>query len=511
MGKSETFQDLSLMPPAEGQELGRWLYNELRAAILDGRLKPGSRMPSTRGLSKQYALARGTVAAAFDNLKNEGYIEATVGAGTFVSARIPDESVPAHGVPAGLIVEPSKADLALRGRSMVGGVRLLPASHSVGRAFRSYEPAIDLFPVALWSRVAGRVLRHAPRSLYGQGDARGYLPLRKAIAEYIGPARGVRCDADRILVTSGTQQGLDLVARMLLDPGDSVWMEDPGYPGALFAFRAAGARIVPVPVDQDGLRVQEAATQQPAARLAYVTPANQFPLGVTMSLPRRRQLLDWAAARNAWIIEDEYDAEYRYSGPPVPSLQSLDRSGCVIYVGTFTKMLFNSLRLGFVVLPERIVEPFAAARTLLDRHPPTLEQAILADFILEGHFGHHVRRMRQIYARRNSALYHASRDGLAGMLKVMPANSGMRTLGWIATGQRDIEAANRARSLGLEVAALSEFTLRHAHPDALILGFAGCSTEELKRGAAVLARALDAFQEEAPDCSGGRALSAITE
>ena len=491
MSKSETFQDLSLMPPAAGQEVGRWLYSELRAAILDGRLKPGSRMPSTRSLSKQYALARGTVSAAFDHLKSEGYIETVVGAGTFVAARIPDEGIEAQSRAADSAVPPSKAGLASRGRAAVEGVRLLPASHSLGVAFRSYEPAIDLFPVSLWSRVAGRVLRNAPRSLYGQGDARGYLPLRRAIAEYIGAARGVRCNADQILVTSGTQQGLDLVARLLLDAGDAVWMEDPGYPGALFAFRGAGAKVVPVPVDGYGLVVEEGRKLRPDARMAYVTPASQFPLSVTMSPRRRRELLDWAAERNAWIIEDEYDAEYRYSGPPVPSLQSLDRSGCVIYMGTFTKMLFNSLRLGFVVLPERIVEAFAAGRSFLDRHPPTLEQAILADFILEGHFGHHVRRMRQIYARRSVALCEASR-GLAGRLDVAQAVSGMRTLGWVRTREMDRELAGRARSLGLEVAALSDFTLRHSHPSALILGFAGCSTTELKRGVEVLAEVMAA-------------------
>lgn len=495
VGKAETFQDLSLALPAEGQELGRWLYTELRAAILDGRLKPGSRMPSTRGLAKQYALARGTVASAFEQLKNEGYVETTVGAGTFVSVRLPEESVPMGNGQTDVAVAPSLAGLSLRGQSAVDGVRLLPASHSVGRAFRSYEPAIDLFPVALWSRVAGRVLRNAPRSLYGQGDARGYLPLRRAIAEYVGPARGVRCNADQIIITSGTQQALDLVARLLLDPGDSVWLEDPCYPGALFAFRAAGANVVPVRVDREGLVVEDARRQHAGARLAYVTPANQFPLGVTMSPRRRDELLAWAAGQNAWIIEDEYDAEYRYSGPPLPSLQSLDRSGCVIYVGTFTKMLFNALRLGFIVLPERVVEPFAAARSFLDRHPPTLEQAILADFILEGHFGHHVRRMRQIYARRSHALSEAAHS-LAGRLDVVQPASGMRTLGWVRTGQTDAAVAGRARALGLEVAALSEFTLRHSHPGALILGFAGCSSAELKRGVEVLESTLEVFPEE---------------
>jgi GntR family transcriptional regulator/MocR family aminotransferase len=303
------------------------------------------------------------------------------------------------------------------------------------------------------------------------------------------------------VVTSGAQQGLDLVARLLLDTGDAVWMEDPGYPGALFAFRAAGAKLVPVPVDREGLIVKEASRQHADARLAYVTPANQFPLGVTMSPRRRAELLDWAAGRNAWIVEDEYDAEYRYSGPPVPSLQSLDRSGCVIYLGTFTKMLFNSLRLGFIVLPERMVEPFAAARTILDRHPPTLDQAILADFILEGHFGHHVRRMRQIYARRMNAVCDAGHR-LAGSLDLVHAVSGMRTIGWVRTGQKDAELARRARSLGLEVAALSDFTLGHPQPSALILGFAGCSTAELKRGVDVLEGALNEVEETKLVCGG---------
>ncbi len=491
MGKSETFQDLSLMPPAEGQELGSWLYTALRSAILDGRLKPGSRMPSTRGLSKQYGLARGTATGAFENLKSEGYIETRVGAGTFVSIRIPDQSMAVQADSAQAAVEPSRAGLAERGRNAVEGVRLLASSHSVGKAFRSYEPAIDQFPVNLWARVAGRVLRHAPRSLYGQGDARGYLPLRRAIAEYAGTARGVRCDADQIIITSGTQQALDLIARMLLDPGNAVWVEDPGYPGAVYSLRAASARIVPVPVDQDGLIVEQGRSAQPHARMVYVTPSNQFPLGVSMSHRRRAALLDWAAEENAWIVEDEYDAEYRYFGRPVPSLQSMDRSGCVLYVGTFTKMLFNSLRLGFVVVPERIVDAFAVARTMLDRHPPTLEQAILADFILEGHFGHHVRRMRQLYARRMAVLCDASHERLSGALDVARANSGMRTLGWIRTGERDADVATRARARGLEVAALSDFTLQRPQADALILGFAGCPAAELKRGVEVLAGALN--------------------
>jgi GntR family transcriptional regulator/MocR family aminotransferase len=240
----------------------------------------------------------------------------------------------------------------------------------------------------------------------------------------------------------------------------------------------------------DGLDVKAARRLAPKARMAYVTPANQFPLGVTMSLDRRLALLNWAATAGAFLIEDDYDAEYRYFGRPVAALQNLDRSGCVIYIGTFTKMLFNALRLGFVVVPERLVNAFESLRSFIDRHPPALEQAILAEFMLEGHFGHHVRRMRQTYAERMSVLREAAQKHLSGLLDVKIAAAGMRTIGWLNTGVSDAVAAERARSLGLEMTALSEFTIRHSHPAALILGFAGCNASELRRGVGVLAAAL---------------------
>lgn len=491
MAKAEIFQDLALMPPEAGQDLWRWLYLELRAAILSGRLKRGARMPSTRHLAGQYGLSRGTVTAAFDQLHAEGYTRTQVGAGTFVASGLPDQSIVAKRSRPVLVLPQSTATLSKRALQMVDGVRLLPASNSLGKAFRNYEPAIDLFPVDLWARVSGRVLRRAPRSLYGQGNVAGYEPLRRAIAEYLGAARGVHCDAKQVIITSGAQQALDLISRLLLDPGDRVWLEDPGYPGARFALRAAGAQLIAVPVDQDGLNVDAARKLAPTARMVYTTPANQFPLGVTMSLDRRLALLKWAVDARAWIIEDEYDAEYRYFGRPVAALQSLDRSGCVVYVGTFTKMLFNALRLGFLVLPEPLVGAFEAARSFVDRHPPTLDQAILAEFILDGHFGHHVRRMRQTYAERLFVLRDAARKQLSGMLDVVEAAAGMRTIAWIKAPTPDTTLAQRARALGLELTALSEFTVRHSHPPALVLGFAGCSASELRRGVGVLAAVLD--------------------
>jgi GntR family transcriptional regulator / MocR family aminotransferase len=491
LGKKESFQDLSLMPPEGSKELWRWLYRELRGAILDGRLKPGSRMPSTRNLAEQYDISRGTVVVAFDHLRSEGYLETQVGAGTFVVSNLPDDSMSVKRSRERNLGGVSRAKLSKRGRLASENVPPVPAFHSVGKAFRSYEPALDLFPVDLWSRVAGRVLRHAPRTLYGNGDVKGYLPLRRAIAEYVGSVRGVRCDPDQVIITTGTQPALDLIARMVLDHGDAVWMEDPGYPGIFFALRSAGAKIVPVPVDGEGLDVEWARRRAPDAKLAYVTPANQFPLGVTMSLARRRALLDWAEARAAWVVEDDFDSEYRYSGRPLAALQSLDRAGSVIYVSTFTKILFNALRLGFMVLPPRLVEPFAAARNCIDRHPPTLDQAILAEFILEGHFGHHIRRMRQVYADRMAVLAEAAEQRLGGLIEVVSTVTGMRTVGWLQTGEDDQSAQSRASAQGLEVAALSMFTIRHPVRSGLMLGFAGSSPDELRRGVNVLAAILE--------------------
>jgi GntR family transcriptional regulator/MocR family aminotransferase len=447
MSKEQTFQDLSLDPPSGKQDLWRWLYTELRNAILDGRLKPGARMPSTRSLGKQYSLSRGTVVEAFDQLQAEGYTRTEVGSGTYVASGVPDGLMSTTRKPPALALPASKAAFSKRAVPFLKDVEVLPASHSIGKAFRAYEPAIDLFPTDLWARVASRVLRRAPRSLYGHGNAAGYKPLRRAIAEYVGASRGVRCSWEQIIVTSGTQQALDLLGRFLLDPNDQVWMEDPGYSGALQALRATSARIVPVPVDGDGIIVKAGRKIAPKAKLAYVTPANQFPMGVTMSADRRLELIQWAASANAWIIEDDYDAEYRYSGHPVSSLHALDSSGCVIYVGTFTKMLFNALRVGFMILPGRLIEPFVSARSFVDRHPPTLDQAILAEFITEGHFGHHLRRMRQTYSERIDVLKTAADKHLNGVLDVVHAGAGVRTLGWLKTWSSDHDAAQQARTL----------------------------------------------------------------
>lgn len=490
MPKAEAFQDLPLRPPKSNIEMWRWLRDELRHAILIGRLKRGTRMPSTRGLAQQYDCARGTIVTAFEHLQDEGYLQTRKGAGTFVAAALPEDLVPDTRKRALRSTRPSGAGLSKRGLKAVSQISILPASRSVGKAFRGWEPAIDLFPIDLWARLTARIARRAPRSFYGQGDAHGHLPLRKAIAEYVGSARGVNCTPDQVIITAGAQQAFDLCARLLFDQNDAVCMEDPGYPGASTAFKAAGARIVDIPVDSEGLRVDRLIEQRTRIRAVYTTPSNQFPLGVTMTLSRRMQLLRWALEHGVWIIEDEFDAEYRYFGRPVPALKSLDESGTAIYIGTFTKMLFTSLRLGFVIVPEALVDAFAAVRYVTDRHSPTLEQAVLAEFILEGHFSHHVRHMRQIYAERCQVLVEAAKSKLSGKLDVAMAASGMRTIGWLKTKEKDSRVAERARGAGLEVAALSQFTRRNFQPGGLVLGFGGSPPSELRRGVDVLASIL---------------------
>ena len=490
MPRTETFQDLPLRPTKGNMEMWRWLRDELRHAILSGRLKPGTRMPSTRGLAHQYECARGTIVTAFEHLLDEGYFETRKGAGTFVALALPPDLVTTRHARATREKRASVARLSKTGLATVRQVSILPPSRSIGKAFRGWEPAIDLFPIDLWARLTARIARRAPRSFYGQGDARGHAPLRKAIAEYVGSARGVSCTPDQIVITAGAQQAFDLCARLLLDPNDAVCMEDPGYPGAASAFKAAGARIVDVPVDHEGLCVDRLIAHAPRIRAVYTTPSNQFPLGVTMTLSRRLQLLRWALQHGVWIIEDEFDAEYRYFGRPVPALKSLDESGSVIYIGTFTKMLFTSLRLGFVVVPDSLVEAFVAGRYVTDRHSPTLEQAVLAEFILDGHFGHHIRHMRQVYAERCQILVETAADRLAGKLDVPIAASGMRTIGWLKTKADDAVAAQRARAAGLEVIALSQFTRRNKQPPGLLLGFGASPPSELRRGVDVLASVL---------------------
>jgi GntR family transcriptional regulator/MocR family aminotransferase len=375
-------------------------------------------------------------------------------------------------------------------------LRPLPRAESrPARAFRASQPALDVFPTSLWAQVAARRLRRVSARLLAGGEALGYRPLREAVAEYLNTSRGVKCTADQVLIISGVQQALDRTAHLLVDAGDPVWMEEPGYPGAAVVFRAVGARICPVPVDSEGLNLDAGRRRwqqgKVGPRLVYVTPAHQFPLGVTMSLSRRLSLLEWARRSRTIIFEDDYDSEYRYSGRPIPALQGLDRAAVVIFAGSFTDVLFPALRLAYLVVPSDMVDIFAAAESVSTHHPPLIDQAILCDFISEGHFARHVRRMRELYAERLGVLLESARQRLAGLLEIPAIEAGLRTVGWLQGGIFAEQAAQAAARHEVEVVPLGRYAYGRARRDGIVLGFAAVDAQELRRGVEQLARALE--------------------
>jgi GntR family transcriptional regulator/MocR family aminotransferase len=474
----------------------QWLYGELRRAILDGRLAAGARLPATRNLALQYGLARGTVTAAYLQLAAEGYLSGTVGRGTFVSTHIPDAMLQARVRTTKPKVPPSNHAewLSKRGHHLSHtDFPMLPRA-KIGCPFRAAQPDLAVFPLELWTRIAARRSRISQRSMLADGDPRGYRPLRDAISAHLAAARGIPCSADHIVIVGSVHQALDLCARLLFDAGDEAWVENPGYPAAGQILRAAGARVVPVSIDGDGLDVAEGVKVAPQARLAYVTPARQAPLGVPLSLGRRMELLEWAGRSKAWIFEDDYDGEYRFTGRPRAALKSLDRRGRVIYAGTFSKLMFPALRLAYVVLPEGLLDPFAAATSLTVRHAPITTQAILADFIAEGHFGRHIRRMRCHYGERAEALQAAAQEYWSGLLHVPLIDAGLDVAARLARGGDDLEIARDAALRGIEARALSGWATGRpasAQWKGLILGFATVHPTAIRNGARTLAGVLE--------------------
>jgi len=487
MPKIEQFSDLVLKPRSAETTLYRWLFEELRSAIAEGRLRPTSRLPSSRSLSRQYNVSRGIVVSAFEQLCAEGYVDSQVGSGSFVRTVIPERRLEARRIQPPPREVPSHAGLSARGHRMADNSFPVVWTNQVSPAFRVGQPSLATFPMELWSRIASRRLRRAPSSMLAYGEPLGYRPLRDEIAEYVGKARGIKCTADEVVITSGTQQSLDLVARLLLDRGDKVWMEDPGYPGATRLFRAHGAEVVPVPVDDQGINCKAGRALNKSAKLAYITPAHQFPMGVTMSFARRTELLEWAREQNAWIFEDEYDGEFRYTGRPLAALRSMDGSDCVIYSSTFNKLLFQTLQLGFLVVPPRLAEPIAAAKSIMDRFTSVLDQAILCDFISEGHLGAHIRRMRETYAGRLDILLKCARTELEGFMDLSPTRAGMQTVGWLSQGIGSMEVHDLALAQGIESVPLSCLAINKSVPEALVLGFAAADPRAIRGGITCLA------------------------
>ena len=483
----------ALMLPARepGAVAARWLYAALRAGILEGRLRPGARVPATRDLARLYGLSRGTIVGAFEQLKSEGYLKARVGSGTYVARVLPDRLLeaprPARAPSAERRRQPRR--LSDYGRQVRRFPNLVPGPV---RAFRTDQPALDLFPTTLWAQVAARRLRQASTELLLACGPMGYRPLQQAITDYLTTARGVICLPDQVAIVSGVQEAIDLTARLFLNPGDRVAIENPGYPGATLVFDAVGGTVVPIPLDDEGLIVDRSFLE--GSRLVYVTPAHQFPLGVSLSLPRRLALLEWARRSGALIFEDDYDSEFRYAGRPVPALQGLDRHGQVLFAGSFSKVLFPSLRLGYLVVPQDLVDRVAATQSVTHRHAPLLEQAILADFIVGGHFGRHVRRMREVYAERLGVLLESAKARLAGLLEISSVEAGLQTVGWLGEGIDGAAAAAAAARREVEATPVARYGHGRVARNGLQLGFAAVDPPEIERGVRDLAAALEGLR-----------------
>jgi GntR family transcriptional regulator/MocR family aminotransferase len=489
--------------------LYRQLYDWFRTAITEGQMRPGQRLPSTRSLAGELKVSRIPVANAYDQLVAEGYLETFPGAGTRVARSIPNDALPntrltaLTGKGTGRLPQVMQKRAARRISRRGTALTQLPAQSwlNIVGPFRISLPALDHFPLGVWSKLVARYARKPAKGIMGYADAMGYLLLREAIAEYLRTVRGVRCEARQILVTTGSQQGLQLSAQVLLDPGDRVCVEEPGYPSARQAFLAAGARVVPVPVDQEGMNVAHLARLGQGARAVYVTPSHQYPLGMVMSATRRMLLLQWATRTGAWIIEDDYDSEYRFGSRPIAALQGLDTGSTVIYIGTFSKVMFPALRVGYIVVPADLVPAFAAARDAADVFSSTLYQIVLTDFIREGHFARHIRRMRMLYMERRAALVKAIRAQMGDSLEVVGSEAGMHLVVLLPRGTDDVAVSRRAAQLGISAAPLSTCYAKPASRGGfpsvpavgklgwrggLILGYAGASPRVINDGVSKL-------------------------
>ncbi|MCB4771325.1 PLP-dependent aminotransferase family protein [Ancylobacter sp. Lp-2] len=471
--------------------LHRQLYRRLVEEITAGSLRPGEKLPSTRDFAGLLGVSRNTVLLAFDHLISEGYLQPMTGSGTYVARDLP-EQLPAK---APARINPAIEAAGHLSRSLAPDTAITHAPSTLRHMrrpvpFRANFPAVDMFPVRQWASLAANLYREldpgAAGELLGEGDPQGYEPLRIAIAEHVALSRGLSCTPHNIVIFAGAQHAVDLACRILLTPGERVWCEDPGYDGIYASATAAGALPVAVPVDEEGIVVEDGIAQAPDARLAYVSPSKQFPLGMELSLERRHALLQWANAAGAWVLEDDYDTEFRYAGRPMPALHALDREGRVLYFGTFSKMLFPGLRLGFAVLPDALVEAFVSARAIVGRYSPMLEQALVARFMEDGHLATHVRRMRRLYAQRQDYLLRAIEQRLSRWMMAAPTNTGMEIIARLARGLSGRAVAEAAAQRGLEILPIAALA-REAKVDHLItLGFSAFGEEQMDEGIGIL-------------------------
>jgi GntR family transcriptional regulator / MocR family aminotransferase len=470
----------------------RKLYHWFRDEIVSGRLRSGQKVPSTRELVAELKISRSTVLAAYQQLLAEGYLEGAHGSGTYVAKSIPDyltryTSTKLRRCANGTQGNGPRAFSNLAKDLLSYSTPPLNPQFPPGsKAFNCGGSALDRFPATTWARLMARHLNRPKLALLQYGLTFGFLPCREAIAEYLTVVRGVRCDASQVMIVSGSQHGLEISARALLDPGDCVWVEEPAYLGGLRPLNAVGARPIPVPVDAEGLDVQEGIKRCSHARAVLITPSHQFPMGATMSASRRMMLLDWAARNGSWIIEDDYDSEYRFGVRPVAALQGLDTDERVIYVGTFSKILFPSLRIGYLIIPKDLVPAFAQVRRFSDIFPATPLQAVLADFIREGHLSLHIRRMRRLYLERHDILVSEIRRQLGAGFEIVTGNAGTHLVMLVPPGIDDQIVCRQAADMGIATLSLSSLCQETPRHRGLVLGYGAVDRQQIREGVSKL-------------------------
>lgn len=445
------------------------IARQIRALVLSGRLKPQSKLPSTRALAEELDVARATIVEAYEQLTGEGYLETRSGSGTRIAAELPEALLAA--APTGVAVSPQAGK---------------PVKRAPARPFRSGLVDWENFPHDDWGRLLGRFWRNPPVTLLEHNDSFGWMPLRQAIARHLYEWRGISCDPSQVIVTAGGLDAFDLIGRAVLAPGDQVWIEEPGYPTARRVFSLGGVSVVPVPVDGEGLVVARGREKATAARAAFVTPARQYPLGVTMPLARRLELLDWAAETDAIVIEDDYDSEYRYVGRPLPALMSLDKRARVIYSGSFSKVFSPIVRLGYIVVPKTLLARFRDERLSHGAPPSLMAQPALAEFMNSGAFAIHIRRMRRIYAARREALIAALKPADGRLFTIDASPAGLMLLLHLPPSESDEAIVAGLASHGIEAQSLSSHYAGRKRAQGLLLSFAGFTADELKKAAARL-------------------------
>jgi GntR family transcriptional regulator/MocR family aminotransferase len=458
------------------------LAEKLRHAVLEGRIKPNQKLPSSRTLAKSLNISRFTVTQSYEQLESEGYLETRSGAGTYVGSQIPDDWLQSKAIePVAAQSSPSSV-LSQFGNNLISVKQLEISEPKNEISFRYGNPAVEYFPISQWRRLLSRHCQNSPTLLNYTTDAAGYFPLRVEIANYLGRSRAVRCTPEQVIIINGSQQALNLISRLLLDPGDWVAIEDPGYLGARYCFRGQGANLQPITINSEGLNVEALIRCHQKFKLVYVTPSHQFPTGVTLPLAQRIALLQWAQTTGTLIVEDDYDSEYRYGEQPIPALQGMDKSQSVIYVGTFSKILFPSLRIGYLVVPPSWISLVSKAKWLCDRFCPILEQYALTDWIAEGHFERHIRRMRHLYNLRRQVLIEAFQNYFGSRVTIFGANAGIHVMVKIETGLSDDMVIQKAAAVGVGLISAREYYWKPQHQGEFIFGYAQLEETQIEQG-----------------------------